>query len=61
MDEMNSYIECTECGHPLERHGLQGCDWQADGCSCTARWTKHEIRAQRKAAGLPQNFKAHDF
>lgn len=58
---MDDYIECTECGHPLERHTTHGCDWQADGCGCTAQWTRHEVTQQRRAAGLVGVFKSHEF
>lgn len=51
-----SYVECAECGHPLEQHGLKGCNWQSDGCGCATRWTVKEIMAQRRAVGLPGTF-----
>lgn len=59
-----NYVECTECGHPLERHGLAGCEAMdgidrndPDGCSCTTRWTVKAIMAIRRDHGLPGNWR----
>lgn len=45
----DGYVECTECGHPIEQHSTQACL----GCTCSVRWTKQEIIKVRKANGLP--------
>ena len=61
MGDRAAYVECSECGHPLERHSIKGCDWQTDGCTCRARWTVREIQAQRREAGLPVKFKSWNY
>jgi hypothetical protein len=57
MDQGNDYVECNECGHPLERHTTKGCDH----CECGTSWTVKEIQQARKDAGLPVKFKAYNF
>lgn len=49
------YVECDECGHPIEDHLPRGCSVAIDGqaCACTQRWTKAEIRKARVSNGLP--------
>lgn len=55
--DLPELIECQECGHPIEGHDLKGCQGVAgDECPCAARWTKAQIRAARRAAGLPAKF-----
>lgn len=53
----NDYIECAECGHPLERHSTAGCDFQDEGCTCRDRWTVREVERLRREAGLTVKFK----
>lgn len=48
-DGMDHYIECSECGHPIERH-IEGCDME--GCSCTERWDVPGVSYVRRKAGL---------
>lgn len=51
----DGYVECTECGHPLEQHGTAGClalGWQPT-CRCPTRWTKAAIAEARQREGLP--------
>lgn len=56
--EGNNYVECTECGHPIEEHGLGGCEVDRDErCSCPTRWTKAQIREARVADGLPASYR----
>jgi len=54
-----AYVECSECGHPLERHGLGGCD--GEECPCRVRWTVREIQEARRAEGLPIKYKAWNY
>ena len=56
-----AYVECSECGHPLERHHMTGCDWQSEGCTCTAAWSYKRISEQRRSAGLPVSFERWKF
>ena len=56
---MDNYVECAECGHPLERHTPQGCDSIA-GCDCPTRWTVREVERARRHAGLPGRFHPYD-
>lgn len=58
---MDDYVECSGCGHPLERHTMKGCDQQVNGCTCTESWTVKEIREQRRQAGLPVTYKSWEF
>lgn len=59
------YVECSECGHPLERHTMAGCDWRADedgnGCGCTVAWSVRRIGEERRAAGMSGSFKRWNF
>lgn len=59
LDEGEGYVECAECGHPLERHTMAGCD--LEGCSCAAKWSYRRISEQRRAAGLPVSFERWKF
>jgi hypothetical protein len=47
----DGYIECDECGHPVEAH-VGGCN-EVDGCLCSQRWTVRAIQAIRMREGLP--------
>jgi hypothetical protein len=58
---MDDHIECSECGHPLERHSTRGCDWQTDGCDCRASWTVHQVQEMRRDAGLTVKFKSWNY
>lgn len=60
MDDYDGgdYIDCTECGHPIEDHRPDGCHTlddrdDADPCTCTARWTIKAIQAFRRSYSLP--------
>jgi hypothetical protein len=44
----DGYVECGECGHPIEQHDTDGCD-----IGCTERWSRAEIRRVRLREGLP--------
>jgi hypothetical protein len=58
QDESNNYVECTECGHPIEEHGLGGCEVNRDErCPCLVKWTKAAIRECRVAVGLPASYR----
>lgn len=57
----DDYVECDECGHPLERHTTAGCDAVGGECPCRARWTVREIGEARRAAGLTVKFKPHNY
>ena len=53
-------VECSECGHAIERHDTKGCalGWgrstPIDGlCACRVRWTKKDIIKTRRLNGLP--------
>ena len=53
-----AYVDCTECGDPVEGHDREGCHahdgrTDADPCNCPARWTVKEIMALRRSYGLP--------
>lgn len=45
----DGYVECTECGHPIEQHGTEGCTV----CFCGVVWTVAEIKRTRRREGLP--------
>jgi hypothetical protein len=49
------YVECSECGHPIEKHDTHGCPWSFDDyrCPCTEKLTIIEINVIRKDYGLP--------
>ena len=52
----DGYVECGECGHPIEEHGLKGCETCAgfdEPGGCAERWTKADIRRRRRELGLP--------
>lgn len=59
MATHDDYVECAECGHPLERHTPSGCD--IEGCICREGWTQQAIQTQRKAIGLPASFRSYDY
>jgi len=50
------YVECAECGHPIETHP-KGCASQVDGCPCTETFTQADVRRLRRSAGLPVRWK----
>jgi hypothetical protein len=60
MTEMDDYIKCTECGHPLERHDTTGCG-AYDECTCRIGWTRREIEAIRRDSGLVGAFKSWEY
>jgi hypothetical protein len=47
----DGYVECGECGHPIEQHDTDGCD--ITECGCTEKWSRAEIRRVRLREGLP--------
>ncbi len=54
--QQDGYIECSECGHPIEQHDKKGCVVCRDAGApspCTETWTKTEIRNRRIWDGLP--------
>ena len=57
------YVECDNCGHPVENHDTKGCTYEFDGipCGCAMRWTLKEIRAVRKLNGLPARWSRSEF
>jgi hypothetical protein len=49
----DGYVECDECGHPIEEHTTRGCQTILDEpCPCPDRYTQAQIRAIRKREGL---------
>lgn len=53
-DLAGGYVECTECGHPIENHGARtGCDDIGGECPCNVDWTRDDIRRVRREEGLP--------
>lgn len=48
----DGYVECTECGHPIEQHDMASC-YSVPGCQCPYTWTQHAIRQYRIELGLP--------
>jgi RNA polymerase-binding transcription factor DksA len=54
-DHAAGYVECSECGHPIERHDLDGCQ-AAEWCACKVRWTKMAIVKARRRIGLPGRY-----
>lgn len=57
-DISGGYVECTECGHPIELHDTTGCQTgTGDGtCTCRVSWTKKAIRAYRQSQGLRASY-----
>jgi hypothetical protein len=51
--EEDGFVECSECGHPIEQHDPKGCRLAGDECTCTEKWTQLQIRAARESYGLP--------
>lgn len=55
----DGYVECSECGHPVEQHDTEGCGVCRTGAellgtlNCPTTWTKAEIRDLRRREGLP--------
>jgi len=52
--DATDYVECSNCGHPVETHDMTGCAryWE-EPCPCKISWRKSEIRNYRKSQGLP--------
>jgi hypothetical protein len=59
----DGYVECAECGHPVEQHDTGGCDpCRQGGVSlCLVKWTKTEIRNLRRREGLPAAYSPGHF
>lgn len=58
----NDYVECVECGHPLESHRRTGCEAPGDArCGCPTRWTVREVEAARAREGLPRRWNRVDY
>ena len=55
--QVDGYVECSWCGHPVEQHDTTGCI-AVDGCSCYIRLTKTQIGTIRHNAGLPRRWAA---
>lgn len=56
------YVECTECGHPIENHTAgNGCAELGGECPCTENWTRAEVAQVRKREGLPARRKQSSF
>lgn len=51
------YVECDECGCPIEQHDTTGCRSGNEGCTCGVTWTRDEIRRVRKSEGLSATYK----
>lgn len=49
----DGYVECDECGHPIETHDTAGCH-EVDGCPCPVTLTAREIADIRVREGLPR-------
>jgi len=51
----DGYVECDDCGHPIEEHDRNGCTYTFDEhhCGCEQKWTQREIRECRRRHGLP--------
>lgn len=57
-----AYIDCTECGHPVESHSPDGCRAGYGGpCGCSARWTIKAIKALRRRHGLPGEWRGKEY
>lgn len=54
----DGYVECSECGHLLERHTRKGCG-AVDECTCQSSWTVAQVSEARKRAGLPAKFRPY--
>ncbi len=59
----DGYVECSECGHPVEQHDIEGCDvcrtaveYLGGTSLCPTRWTKTQIMDLRRREGLPANY-----
>jgi len=56
-DVLPDYVECTECGHPIESHDRKGClELGAGACNCPEGFTTEQIRAIRKQEGKPAKY-----
>ncbi len=51
----DGYVECSECGHLVEQHNLDGC-YGVDGCTCPVRLSWIEIGQIRRDNGLPYRY-----
>lgn len=47
----NGYVECGECGAPIEQHNKNGST--LPDSTCKEKWTKKEIVRVRIREGLP--------
>lgn len=52
----DGYVECSECGAPIEQHDVSGFD-DGSGKTCTTGWSTCEIENYRQACGLPRKWK----
>ena len=57
------YVECSECGHPVEQHDPDSCDVCRTGVEllggtslCPTTWTTAQIMALRLREGLPASY-----
>ena len=52
--QADGYVECSECGHPIERHTGDGCAVCVDaGQPCPAVWSTGDVQTYRRSLGLP--------
>jgi hypothetical protein len=54
------YVQCEECGCPVEGHDRNGCRNLGGECACRVPWTAAEIKAARREAGLPARWLAQN-
>ncbi len=50
--QLDGYVECAECGAPVEDHDRDG----YPDLGCTVSWTKRAIGDLRQAEGLPRTY-----
>lgn len=57
------YVECDECGDPIEIHGPKGCTRRfADAaCTCPAAFTRADVTRLRREAGLPAKYDTREM
>jgi len=51
----DGYVECDECGHPIEAHDMTGCH-EVDGCPCPVTFATREVEDIRVREGLPRKW-----
>lgn len=61
MEETERYVECAECGHPIEQTGADGECVAVPGCPCPIRWSTAAIKAARQRVGLPARYSLSDL